>query len=99
MESLTLRILDKTYQIACNENEREDLGKAALYLEKNLIEVNRSGKIIGPERAAIVAALNISYELMQANKSSVNEAAHRQRIEKLQSEVRDIVDKYKQTSL
>ncbi len=98
-KGLSVLILDKEYQIACGDEERDDLVKAARYLEAKLSDVSKKGKIIGPERAAIMAALNISYELVQANKSSENESQYEERLEKLQSDVRVVVDKYKQTSL
>jgi cell division protein ZapA len=98
-KGLSVRILDKEYQIACSDDEREDLVKAARYLEAKLSDVSNKGKIIGPERAAIMAALNISYELVQANKSTENESQYQDRLEKLQDDVRIVVDKYKQTSL
>ncbi|MFT5259669.1 MAG: cell division protein ZapA, partial [Gammaproteobacteria bacterium] len=96
-KGLSVRILDKEYQIACSDDEREDLVKAARYLEAKLSDVSNKGKIIGPERAAIMAALNISYELVQANKSTENESQYQDRLEKLQDDVRIVVDKYKQT--
>ncbi|MFT6157409.1 MAG: cell division protein ZapA [Neolewinella sp.] len=98
-KGLSVRILDKEYQIACSDDEREDLVKAARYLEAKLSDVSNKGKIIGPERAAIMAALNISYELVQANKSTENESQYQDRLEKLQDDVRIVVDKYKQTGL
>ncbi len=98
-KGLSVRILEKEYQIACGEDEREDLIEAARYLEGKLKDVGTKGKIIGPERAAIMAALNISYELVQANKTTQTESEYQERLERLQDDVRMVVDKYKQTSL
>lgn len=97
-KGLSVRILEKEYQIACVDDERDDLAAAAQYLTVKL-KASSKGKIIGPEKAAIMAALNISYELLQAEKSMQAESEYQQRLEKLQDEVRLVVDKYKQTSL
>ncbi len=98
-KGLAVKILDKEYQISCGDDERDDLLQAALHLETKLKEVGAKGKIIGPERAAIMAAINISYELVQAQKSSKDESHNQERLENLQEKVRSAVDKYKQTSL
>ena len=96
---LTVRILEKEYQIACREDEREGLIKATHYLEDKLKEIADQGKIIGSERAAIMAALNISYEMMQSKGSAVAQSGHQKRLDKLRKEVGNVVDKYRQAAL
>ena len=96
---LSVRILEKEYQIACREEEREDLIKATQYLEGKLSEIADKGKIIGSERAAIMAALNISYEMMQSENNVVEAQSNEKRIEKLHEEVSELVAKYRQATL
>ena len=98
-KGLTVRILEKDYQIACTEEEREDLIKASRYLEGKLKEIANKGRIIGSERAAIMAALNISYEMVLSKNSLSQQSNHEKRLEKLQEQVRDVVDKYRQVNL
>jgi len=61
---ITIHILDKEYMIACDEDERHDLQRSAEYLDKKMREIRDSGKIIGSDRIAVMAALNISHELL-----------------------------------
>ncbi len=61
--TVTVRILDKDYHIACPASERPNLERAAEYLDKKMRDIRRSGKVIGTERIAVMAALNITYEL------------------------------------
>lgn len=96
---LSVRILEKEYQIACSDEEREDLIKAAQYLEGKLSEIANKGKIIGSERAAIMAALNISYEMMQSKHNVVQAQSNEKRIEKLHEDVSELVAKYRQAAL
>lgn len=96
---LSVRILEKEYQIACAEDERDDLIKAARYLEARLKEIAGKGKIIGSERAAIMAALNISYEMVKSQDIMGQQSSHEQRLEKLQKEVRGVVEKFRQSSI
>ncbi|MDH5396008.1 MAG: cell division protein ZapA [Gammaproteobacteria bacterium] len=63
-DGITIHILDKEYRIACQEDERHDLQRSADYLDKKMREIRDSGKIIGSDRIAIMAALNITHELL-----------------------------------
>jgi cell division protein ZapA len=98
-QGLSVRILEKEYQIACSDEERDDLIKASRYLESKLKEIAGKGKIIGSERAAIMAALNISYEMVKSQDIMGQQSSHEKRLEKLQSEVRGVVEKFRQSSI
>ena len=51
-------------RIACSEEEKADLLKAVEYLDGKMREIRDAGKVIGVERIAIMAALNITHELL-----------------------------------
>jgi cell division protein ZapA len=65
--TVTVKILDKEYQVACPEEQEAELVISAKYLDKQMRGIRDSGKVIGLERIAVMAALNISYELLQAS--------------------------------
>tara|TARA_B110000503_G_scaffold85373_1_gene129784 strand:+ start:23929 stop:24246 length:318 start_codon:yes stop_codon:yes gene_type:complete len=65
--TVTVKILDKDYQVACPEEQEAELVVSAKYLDKQMRGIRNSGKVIGLERIAVMAALNISYELLQAS--------------------------------
>lgn len=60
----SITILDKEYLIACSDEERSLLNDAASLLNERMQEVKTSGKIIGSERIAVLAALNIAHEML-----------------------------------
>ena len=64
--TVSVTILDKEYQVACPEEQEADLATSAKYLDKQMRKIRDTGKVIGVERIAVMAALNISYELLQA---------------------------------
>ncbi len=70
-QTVTVRILDKDYHIACPASESANLERAAEYLDKKMREIRRSGKVIGAERIAVMAALNITHELHSKQHSDV----------------------------
>lgn len=59
-----VHILDKEYLISCPENEREALFASAEYLTEKMREIRDTGKIVGIDRIAVIAALNIAHELL-----------------------------------
>ena len=66
IETLPVRILDKEFQVACPKSEQADLLKAANVLDQRIREIRASGKVVGLERMAIIAGLNITHEMIQA---------------------------------
>ena len=65
--TVTVNILGKDYQVACPEEQQSELVVSAKYLDKQMRSIRDTGKVIGLERIAVMAALNISYELLQAS--------------------------------
>lgn len=65
--TVTVKILDKEYQVACPEDQEQNLATSAKYLDKQMRKIRETGKVIGVERIAVMAALNISYELVEAS--------------------------------
>lgn len=62
--TVTVTILDKDYQVACPEEQVDALHVSARYLNKQMAEIRASGKVLGPDRIAVMAALNITNELL-----------------------------------
>lgn len=67
---VSVTILEKEYLIACSEEERDLLNDAAFLLNDKMQEVKTSGKIIGSERVAVLAALNIAHEMLAYKKEN-----------------------------
>ena len=65
--TVTVKILEKEYQVACPEDQEAELVVSAKYLDKQMRSIRETGKVIGLERIAVMAALNISFELLQAS--------------------------------
>lgn len=64
INTLNVTILDRELRVACPDDEREALMDAVAYLNKKMVEIRDTGKIVNAERIAIMAALNISHELL-----------------------------------
>ena len=62
---ITIRILEKEYQVACPADEKANLLASVELLNKKMREIRDSGKVVGLDRIAIMAALNLSNELLK----------------------------------
>lgn len=66
---VNVRILEKEYQFACREEERLALLEAADYLDRMMREIRSSGRIVGLDRIAVMAALNMANDLLSQQNS------------------------------
>ncbi len=71
----SVHILDKEYRIACGQDEEENLHAAARYLDQKMREIRAGGKVIGADRIAVMAALNMAHDLLEqkSNKTDATE--------------------------
>ncbi len=63
---VTVRILEKEYHVACPAEEKADLLASADMLNRKMREIRDSGKVVGLDRVAVMAALNIANDLLKA---------------------------------
>ena len=75
-ETVAVNILDKEYLVASPGEARSDLERSARYLDEKMREIRASGRVFGTERIAVMAALNITHELLQSG-NSMPESAER----------------------
>ena len=63
-KSLQVSIMGRDFRVACPDDEQAGLLEAVDYLNKRMLEIRDAGKVIGIERIAIMAALNIAHEML-----------------------------------
>jgi cell division protein ZapA len=86
-DGVTVSILGKELMVACPENERQALRAAAEYLDGKMREIHSSGRVIGVERAAIMAALNIAAELLELRARGGLTAEMHEHLQRLSSKI------------
>lgn len=68
-----IRILDKEYQVSCPPDERMALLESARSLDQRMRNIKNSGNVLGLERIAVMAGLNLTYDLLKvANEGAVS---------------------------
>ncbi len=90
-----IRVLGKEYRIACTEEERNDLLESARYLDQKMREIRDTGRVVGLDRIAVMAALNIAHELKQANRTSNSSGDLAGRLVKIQQKIDAVLDMIK----
>jgi cell division protein ZapA len=103
-QAVSITILDKEYLIACPEEERHDLMRSADYLDRKMREIRDAGKIIGTERIAVMAALNLAHELLTGKSDGVAgsdsiDPAIAQRIRSLQHRIEEALYRSRQLEI
>ena len=86
-KGININIMGRDFSVACPPKEQEDLMDAAKYLDKNMKEIQKTGKIIGAERCAIMAALNITNDLLALQKVSASQADMQTKLDALQQRI------------
>lgn len=60
-------IMDKEYLVACPAEEQDALMASAQYLSEKMSDIRRGGKVVGTDRIAVMAGLNIAHEAIASD--------------------------------
>lgn len=99
--TVSVDILDKEYQVACPADEEQSLMGAARYLDQHMRDIRATGKVIGLERVAIMAALNISHELLALKSGNGPDEGdeQRDRLQSLNSQLDEVLYQLRQLEI
>ena len=71
LHPVSIKILGKEYRVACSDDEQETLLLSAQELDEQMREIRDTGAVNGADRIAVIAALNLTHELRQAQSKKV----------------------------
>jgi cell division protein ZapA len=95
--AITVNILDRDYQIACKNEEKDSLLAAARFLDQRMREIRDRGNVIGIDRIAVMAALNITHEFLQLKPLEEEQRTVADRISALKRTIAEIVSAERRT--
>jgi cell division protein ZapA len=84
-KALQINVMGREFRVACPENEQKELLEAVDYLNRKMDEIRDNGKVIGVERIAIMAALNIAHELLTTKVGGFDMAALKRRMQSMET--------------
>ncbi|MBE9527103.1 MAG: cell division protein ZapA [Proteobacteria bacterium] len=96
---VTVLIMEKEYRIACAPNHKDSLVNSATLLNNKMQEIRSSGKVIGSDRIAVMAALNLAHDLLEQQQQSTDNTFLEKQIRKLRDKVDTVVNETKQMEL
>ena len=98
--TVTVKILDKDYQVACPPEQEKGLIEAARHLDKQMRKVRDSGKVIGLERIAVMVALNMAYEVLNKDApAAASPGVDVEQIRKLSEHIDDTLQRFRQMEI
>ena len=99
-KTLTVPLLGKDYQVSCPRGQERALERAAQRLDQQMQAIRNGGKIIGLERIAVMAALNLTYELLAAEEGQEDfKVASQKEIDRLAERVGQALGQLRQLKL
>jgi cell division protein ZapA len=84
-KGLQINVMGREFRVACPENEQKELLEAVDYLNKKMSDIRDNGKVIGLERIAIMAALNIAHELLTTKVGGFDMAGIKRRMQHIET--------------
>ena len=86
-KSVDVTILGRSFTVSCTDEERQGLMDAVNYLDKKMHDIRDGGKVIGVERIAVMAALNLSHEILNVQSGDVDIGDYKRRINAMHSSI------------
>jgi cell division protein ZapA len=97
---VSVRILEKEYQFACPGDEKDDLVRSAEFLNAKMKQIRDAGSVVGTDRIAVMAALNIANDLLKGrNRDESQESRLGARLKTLRERVESALEDGKQLEL
>ena len=97
---MTVHILGKEYQVACPPEERDALISSAALLDEKMREIRGAGKIVGLDRIAVLAALNLANDVVKLNNAETTDRQDEMRqLEKLTERVAVFLEEDRQIEI
>lgn len=87
-KGLQINVMGREFRVACADHEQQGLLEAVDYLNSRMQEIRARGKVIGLERVAIMAALNITHEYLSTKVGgSFDIAETKRRIQRMETTI------------
>lgn len=98
-KAINIRVLEKEYQVACPPEEEAALMDSARLLDEKMREVRDTRKMIGADRVAVMAALNLAHDLLQLQSGGGDEPGINNKLRNLQNKVEAAITRGRQLEL
>ena len=99
-EAVKIQIMDKEYLVTCSDEERPELVASAKHLSAKMSEIRKSGKVVGIDRIAVMAGLNMAHEAIKSGAIDTEDTqSTASRLEHLNLQIEETLAKYRESEL
>ena len=98
-KGVKVTIAQREFTIACGDGEAQGVIEAASYLDKQMRLIATNNQALGADRCAIMAALNISHDLLEARKNMGDDSQASARIDKLYTQIDGAIEGIRQVAI
>lgn len=100
VKAVTIRVLEKEYQVACPVDEQDALLDSARFLDEKMREIRDARKMVGTDRIAVIAALNMAHDLLSCQSGGLPEGeASDKKLRNMQTKVEAAIARGRQLAL
>ena len=98
--AVKIMILDKEYLVSCPDDEKEALEASVKHLSEKMSEIRSGGKVVGIDRIAVMAGLNLANEAIQSGTAIIStEDSTGARLRELNTRIEDVLASYRQSEM
>lgn len=98
-KTVNIKILDKDYQVACSPDEEVLLSISARHLDDTMRSIRSSGKVVGSDRIAVMAALNVTNDLLHGEQAPSANPQQDEQIQRMSQKIDEALHQYRQLQL
>ncbi|MCB5207143.1 cell division protein ZapA [Methylovorus mays] len=91
VRAVDVNIMGREFKVSCTDDERDGLISAVTYLDRKMREIRDTGKVIGIERIAVMAALNMAHELLTTRSGGFDIGDLKRRMMSMQEQIDEAI--------
>ncbi len=95
--AIKITILDKEYMVSCPEGEADALRASARHLSDRMQQIRSGGKVVGMDRIAVMAGLNLAHEAIELGAGAASASNALQRISQMNEQIDQALALYRQS--
>jgi cell division protein ZapA len=92
-------ILDKEYLVSCPDDEKESLDAAVKHLSRKMSDIKNGGKVVGIDRIAVMAGLNLAHEAIESGAASRDTQSTGTRLSELNTRIENALAGFRQAKM
>ncbi len=98
-EGVKVSIMHREFTVSCKPEESQGLVEAAAYVDRQMKTIAKGSQVLGMDRCAIMAALNITHELLELRRSLGDNETVESRLEQLNDRIDKVVADFQQIAI